>query len=181
MDNKEKIELSLHSLLYILNQFDGFVDFHKIFKIMYFADQKHLATYGSSISNENYIAMNNGPVPSIAYDIFKALKGQGLSKHYQETFIKYLELKDKYKIKARVKADVDFFSQSEINCFDNSIKENKDKTFSFLTEKSHDKAWIDSNRNAEIDTLNIAEAGGAKKEMIEYIQDCFENQYAVFE
>ena len=29
--------------------------------------------------------------------------------------------------------------------------------------------------------LNIAKAGGAKSEMIEDIQDCFENQYAVFE
>lgn len=181
MDNKEKIELSLHSLLYILNQFDDFVDFHKVFKILYFADQKHLAAYGSSISEEKYIAMNNGPVPSTAYDILKALKGLGLAKSYQDFFSRFIEINGNYKVKSKVNADLDYFSLSEINCLNESIKENKDKNFSFLTDKSHDSAWKDASINADINMLNIAKAGGAKNEMLEYIQDCFENQYAVFE
>ncbi len=180
MDNKEKIELSLHSLLYILNQFNDFVDFHKVFKILYFADQKHLATYGNSISEEKYIAMNNGPVPSTAYDILKALKGQGLAKSYQDFFSRFIEINGNYKVKAKIKADLDYFSQSEINCLNESIKENKDENFSSLTEKSHDLAWKDANRNADIDMLHIAKAGGAKPKMIEYIKDSFENQNAVF-
>ena len=181
MNNKEKIELSLHSLLYILNQFDDFVDFHKVFKILYFADQKHLATYGSSISEEKYIAMNNGPVPSTAYDILKALKGQGLAKSYQDFFSRFIEINGNHKVKSKVNADLDYFSQSEINCLNESIKENKDETFSSLTRKSHDSAWSGANNNADITMLNIAKAGGAKSEMVEYIQNYFENQHAIFE
>ena len=150
MGNKEKIELSLHSLLYILNQFDDFVDFHKVFKILYFADQKHLATYGSSISEEKYIAMNNGPVPSTAYDILKALKGQGLAKNFQDFFSKYIEINGNYKVKSKVNADLDYFSQSEIECLNKSIEENKNESFGFLTDKSHDAAWKDASTNADI-------------------------------
>jgi Protein of unknown function (DUF4065) len=45
---------------------------------MYFADHKHLSRYGSAITDDTYIAMANGPVPSMAYDILKSLRGEGL-------------------------------------------------------------------------------------------------------
>jgi len=37
-------------------------DFHKIFKIIYFADRQHLADWGRPITGDTYIAMEAGPV-----------------------------------------------------------------------------------------------------------------------
>lgn len=53
-------------------------DFHKVFKIFYFADQMHLTKYGRPITGDHYIAMRNGPVPSRLYDMLKSLKCESL-------------------------------------------------------------------------------------------------------
>lgn len=42
--------------------------FHRVSKILYFADRDHLAMYGRFICGDSYVAMKNGPVPSGAYD-----------------------------------------------------------------------------------------------------------------
>lgn len=184
MGDSEKIEQSLHSMLYVLDKVSGFVDFHKLFKILYFADQKHLVRYGNPISEDYYIAMNNGPVPSISYDILKAVRGDALLKNYQDFFANYFEIKDKYLVKAKIKPDLDYFSKSEMDCINESIKENKDLSFAELTQKSHDIAWnsaIEDYLTDTIDTLKIAEAGGADSKMIKYIETHLENQFATFE
>lgn len=67
-------EKSMQVILYISNRLKR-TDFHKIFKILYFADQAHLSEYGRPISGDVYIAMKDGPVPTKIYDIFKAVRG----------------------------------------------------------------------------------------------------------
>jgi uncharacterized phage-associated protein len=147
---------------------------------LYFADQKHLVKFGNPISQDYYIAMENGPVPSMSYDILKAIKKDGLVASYADIFSRFFEVKN-YLVKAKTKADMDFFSQSEIDCLNESINENKDLTFDELTKKSHDTAWNSSDKNSNIDLIKIAEAGGANKDMIKYIETQLENQLAIFE
>ena len=62
---------------------------HKLCKILYFADQRHLSLYGRSITGDTYIAMQYGPVPSNVDDILKAVRGDSFFSGYIE------ELKDK--------------------------------------------------------------------------------------
>lgn len=45
--------------------------FHRISKIMYFADKTHLERYGRFICGDNYVSMQHGSVPSFMYDILK--------------------------------------------------------------------------------------------------------------
>jgi len=75
---KLDIEKSVHATLLVLNELGGTTDFHKVFKILYFADQKHLARYGRPVTGDSYVAMKNGPVPSNIYDIFKAIKSDSI-------------------------------------------------------------------------------------------------------
>lgn len=59
---------SLQAVLYVVNRLKR-RDFHKIFKVLYFADRTHLIKYGRPITGDTYIAMEYGPVPSMIYDM----------------------------------------------------------------------------------------------------------------
>lgn len=177
----ENIETTVHSLLYILKMLGGQADFHKVFKIMYFADQKHLIKYGVPISNDKYIAMNNGPVPSMIYDILKALRGEGLLVEFKEKFEPFFGLKNSFTVSASQEPELDNLSESEISALLESINENKKLSFKKLTEKSHDSAWERAMSDGEIELIDIAKAGGADKDMVNYIKNHIENLHAELE
>ncbi len=181
MDINEKISTTINALLLVLDRLGGRGDFHKLFKILYFADQKHLLKYGTPITGDNYIAMTNGPVPSMTYDILKALRGQGLLETYKNKFDVYFNLLSKYEVEPNSSPDLTELSESEIQCINDSVAENKDLNFDDLSEKSHDCAWQKAEQDGEISIQDIALAGGANQELLNYINDTIENQRAVFE
>lgn len=162
---EEKTEETIHLLLYILQKLGGSTDIHKLFKILYFAEQKHLVRYGAAVSQDRYHAMNNGPVPSIAYDISKNVREGG--KSYEA----YFAANGRFSITGITGPDMDFLSDSERKCIDESILENKDLSFDALTEKSHDDAWNNTARDREMNLIAIAVAGGADEHMVKYIED----------
>ena len=65
---------ALNALLYVANRIQR-KDFHKIFKIIYFAERQHLADWGRPITGDTYIAMEAGPVPSRIYAMLKMVRG----------------------------------------------------------------------------------------------------------
>jgi uncharacterized phage-associated protein len=178
---EDRVATTVNAILYILTKIGGQGDFHKVFKVLYFADQEHLCKYGSLITNDKYVAMNNGPVPSMAYDILKALRGDGLLSNFKKDFDPFFELKSNYLVDAKVEPDLDELSESEIECIDKAISENKSLNFKKLTQKSHDSAWAKTSRDCEMNLKHIAEAAGANKGMVKYIHEVYENQNAIFE
>lgn len=168
-------EMTINSALYILKSIGGECDFHKLFKILYFADQKHLVKYGTAFSGDIYVAMKHGPVPSDLYDIFKCLRSENQAK-----FKKYFGVHPSSAIvSASLEPDMDVLSESNIECLDESILENQKLDFNALTKKSHGKAWDAAKEQTDvIDYLDIASEGGANKDMLQYIQLKLENQKA---
>ncbi|MFO7668897.1 MAG: Panacea domain-containing protein, partial [Bacteroidales bacterium] len=61
------------AVLYIVSKL-RYSDLHSVFKALYFAEKKHIAEYGRSITGDRFIAMNYGPVPSRIYDHCKESK-----------------------------------------------------------------------------------------------------------
>lgn len=59
---------ALAAVLFILKEMGGKVDKHKLAKILYYADEKHLCRYARPVIGDRYIAMPYGPVPSSVYD-----------------------------------------------------------------------------------------------------------------
>ena len=177
MNNKFNInkEKTIHSILFVLDSLGGKCDFHKIFKILYFADQKHLALYGTQITGDNYIAMKDGPVPSKTYDMFKSVRGDswGSRNHDYDDFF---EIDSHYFAIQKRKADFDELSESEVECLQSSIEENKHLDFNELSDKSHSIAWTNTNRDNEMNLIDIAVEGGANEEMKKYILLNLENQ-----
>lgn len=162
------IESFIQPVLYILNKAGKPLDAHKISKILYFADREHLAKYGTTITDDKYIAMKYGPVPSNIYDIIKVVIGAG--EIIPEELVKqYFERSSDIEIKAIADYVEDEFSSSEIECLDNSLKLYLDKSFTYLTDISHDLAWNEALY--VMDILQIAKAGGADENMLKYINE----------
>ena len=78
MNNKFNLNTTkmLNSILFVLDGLGGKCDFHKIFKILYFADQKHLTYYGVPITGDFYIAMKHYQyyLPALAWAWFEKQK-----------------------------------------------------------------------------------------------------------
>jgi uncharacterized phage-associated protein len=167
--NNDKIKATI---LYVLNEIQDSIDFLKLFKIVYFANQRHLADYGRPIIDDKFVAMQNGPVLTDTYN--KLRKDQ----------FDYVERNPEggYMIFAKELPDMDELSESDIEYLRYSIDENKNLTFGELSKKSHDSAWKQAwdsrgNKNsAPMDLIEIARAGGANDEIIDYInEDLFIN------
>lgn len=164
---------TLNAALYILNQL-GEADYHKIFKILYFADQEHLKQYGRPITGDSYQAMNFGPVPSFLYDLFKTAE-KGI-----HPFAEAVEISTAFSVRrennvpyvlATQESDLDELAETELELIINSIHANRELSFTELVKKSHDIAWTNAaeKHDIEISYIDMATAIGTSAEMMKYI------------
>ncbi len=100
------------ALNYLAQQEGGKINKMKALKLIYFADRYHLRKYGRLITNDNYFAMEHGPVPSVTKDIAESNDYLAEDKKsYSSIYIKpvsNLELKSVKKIDKKV------FSKSDL-------------------------------------------------------------------
>lgn len=157
---------AINVVLFILSKV-GKINKHKLAKVLYFADQKHLVKYGRPVIGDTYIAMKNGPVPSTVYDGIKSVDND---RYNFDEFKKSLAVKG-YNIFPKVDPDMDELSETDIDCILESILENNNLSFQELCDKSHQEAWHKATANGSICIEEIAKEGGASTEMINYIVD----------
>ena len=170
-DSKKLIEL----VLFILGKTGG-VDFYHAFKILYFAEMKHLAKWGSGIVPDEFCALKYGPVPTRLYDAVKELNNPRMILSEELSEVIQLAGEDAPNILLpKREADLKFLSKSEIEALDQSIEENKSLTFGQLMKKSHDEAWDEANRRANgtniISPISMAKVLHADDAMLEYIEE----------
>jgi len=162
-------EKSLNALLYVANRVQR-KDFHKIFKIIYFADRQHLADWGRPITGDTYIAMEAAPVPSRLYDMLKIVRGdsylpdmEGLGKYFQvENWMYVRPLQD---------ADLNKLSASEQEAMSEAIEKYATLSYDEIKEKSHDVAWRCTARDFSISWDNIAREAGLDELEVACLRD----------
>jgi len=170
-------EKAINSALYILKALGGTTDYHKLFKILYFADQKHLVRYGTPFSGDIYVAMKHGPVPSYTYDIIKRVRDMpnDIGRKYKTFFSATAD--NVPIVSALSEPDMDALASSNIECLEESIQENRNLDFTTLTRKSHGSAWDAAKEQTdEMEFVAIASDGGADPEMLNYIELNLENK-----
>lgn len=57
---------------YLLHKRGGRMAYIKLMKLLYLADRECLIRFGDSMSGDNYVSMNHGPVLSRTYDLVKS-------------------------------------------------------------------------------------------------------------
>ena len=170
-------------LLYILEKTGG-VDFYHAFKILYFAEMKHLAKWGCGIVPDEFCALKYGPVPTRLYDAVKELNHPQmmLSVELHDAIHFAGEDAPNVLLPSR-RSSAGFLSKSEIEALDKSIEENKSLTFGQLMDKSHDQAWDEANRRVNgtniISRVSMAKVHHADDSILEYIREQLEIESAL--
>ena len=162
-------------VLYVLNAVpEKRIGKHELFKILYFASQKRLVSYGYVMISDFY-AFRYGPVPSGLYDYLKGDDNIILSSvSIDDNIISPLEM-----------PDMEELSKADVICLNESIQENYRLPFEKLTEKSHDFAWEKAwnnrvgSRGDKISIIEIARSAHADESTIAYIREELELESAL--
>lgn len=166
-------ERILTPALYILCKLNNSTTKHKLFKILYFADKEHIAKYGQSFLEDNYIRMDFGPVPSKIFDYIRILEGTYRYDYTPQTkeAISALISVDGKNVLLKTSPDLKFLSPSAIKFLDKSIAKYRGWFFGALRDLSHDAAWHSAPKNGKMSIIDIAKAAGANEAMIAYIKE----------
>lgn len=169
---------------YILQQMPGGVDYIHLFKVMYFAQQEHLVVYGMPLLDDTFLARKHGPVPALTYKVLKGKEGKlDLDSKELDDFAQNLSLRlsDNHqlvKLAEGKSCDMEELSASNVKVLDKWIAACKDVNSFDLSDLSHDKAWRKAMKQAEktgedtkITQYDMAEAGGASRDMLQVIRE----------
>lgn len=162
MDKIEKQTL-IEMSLYILEATGG-VDVYRLFKTLYFAHRRHLATYGIPLVADEFHALKFGPVPTCLYDFYK---------YRDNDFCEVVEVGDQNALRGKRSADRDYLAKADIESLDIAISDCRGRSFKAILDRTHDKYWEKAFKSPSssklIPRLDIARSAGASDEMLEYI------------
>lgn len=184
MKKTEDINKIKAAVEYILQQMGVAVDYIHLFKVMYFAQEEHLALYGVPIMYDTFVARKHGPVPSLTYKVLRVAEGKtkdvtdDLKAFASDLKLGQSDGHQVVSLTSDVRADMDELSRSNIRILDKWIAHCK-KIESFdLSELSHDKAWLKAKRQTEktgedtrISLYDMAASGGASKDMLQVVKE----------
>lgn len=147
-------EKALEVIVYLSHSTNNLFNLVKTF---YYADKLHVEKYGRLITGDNYIAMEDGPVPSGAYDLVKAIRGDKFrfdSKIIEAHPENALEVKvenSKTYVSPLRPANLDLLSESDIECLDEAIRIYAKMNPSKLWDLVHqEKAYNNTGRDKAI-------------------------------
>ena len=169
---------------YILQQMGKGVDYIHLFKVMYFAQEEHLAVYGVPMMYDTFVARKHGPVPSLTYKVLRVAEGKTVDVTEElRSFASDLSISDdnghqEVTLAEGVQCDMDELSRSNVRILDKWIEQCKDIRSFDLSEMSHDKAWQKAVRQTDrtgedtkISLYDMAAAGGASKDMLKVVKE----------
>lgn len=141
-------EKALEAVVWLATESPG-ISFYYLSKILYFADKQHLIKYGRPVLGDRYIAMNDGPVPSGVYDLVKEswLEPPPIAKAVSEALTI-----ERPRIRANRKPNLDYFSESDLECLGDSLEKYGDMPWLMLRKIAHnERAWDEASLNGEMD------------------------------
>ena len=136
------------SILNFLSQRVNYFTKLKAAKLLYFADKEHLIQYGSSITDDRYIKMKYGPVPTRILNIINnpdEYLMEPENRKYLHKFLSFSEDKRKT-INSKLNSDLYELSKSEIKVLNHIVKKYGHFTASELIKISH-KEFAYKNAN----------------------------------
>jgi uncharacterized phage-associated protein len=141
--DKAKIQ---EALLYLMNRAPKQTQYDLV-KALFLADRAHMNRHGRPVTFDNYVAMEHGPVPSLAYDALKPKFGY-LKRFGEERPWVYQSKKDAEQVHlftAKRRPNMDYLSRTDIEALDRAQDIVSSLTFDQLRRLTHeDPAYIEA-------------------------------------
>ncbi len=152
---KVNSEKAIETILYLSTLKPG-IDLYHIAKIIFYAEKEHINKYSRPIIGDKYICGKDGPFPSKIRDLV----------HGKESYLNIDDLQTIHKainisknegeefphIRPLREPNMDFFSESDIECLLEAFKIYGDLSFLGLRKLTHDElCYYESVRDKEID------------------------------
>lgn len=125
----------------------------KIMKLLYYLDFDFFEKYGSSVTGDEYLRFDNGPVPRIAEKILKEMSGKQIkiTRHVIKS-----GYNDQQHIEALADFDFNIFTKEELMMLEEITNKWEKFTGTEMKTASHGEApWISIKPNGVID-YNLA-------------------------
>lgn len=126
-------------------------------KLVYFADRYHLRKYGRPITNDQYWAMQFGPVASGVKEIFELDSLSHAERHYAEEFL--AKGRKEYSVRSLSGVDTSVFSQSDREAL----------LFAWITFGKNPKIVEKTHQYPEWKRHEAAIAGGCTRVPMDYL------------
>lgn len=171
---------ALEAIVYIASKVDHVDTYHTV-KTMFFADKKHLNDYARPILGDTYIKMKNGPVPSAVLDIINRKKDRISADIYAKALDAFDVSTDRKKyITPKREANLNEFSETDIECLDYAINFCKGKSFGQLKDITHEEeAWRAASENGCMDyELMLDDSNPNKNDIIQDLRE--DSQWLAF-
>lgn len=104
------------TLNYLANKSGGQINKMKALKLLFFADRYHLRNYGRPVSGDQYWAMKQGPVASMALNLADNSELDDVEREYLDRFLSRSE--NKYVLCSVGQVDEDVFSDSDLEALE---------------------------------------------------------------
>ncbi|MBD2769149.1 SocA family protein [Hymenobacter sp. BT664] len=174
-------EKAIQALLYVVTQLKT-PGLHKSFKVLYFAEQEYLRSWGNTMLTDVFVKMTDGPVPSHTYNLIKAATRREHGKPLDEKMVRYAQERVSLKehlIQPLSAPDLDYLAETEIDCLNNAISLYQDLSYGDVKQISHNSAWQSAELKKPLDPLRIAAAGGADEVALDYLRESlYNNSYS---
>ena len=167
---------AIEAIVYLANKKPAMTQYF-FMKMMFYADKFHINRYGTPVIGDKYIKMTNGPVPSFILDAIH-LDGSKLTYDDYEAITESLSFATqgrKILTTAKRAANMDYFSETDIECLDKAFDFCKDKTFTELKNLTHEEpSWKNAVDNRQMDyTLFVDDNNPDKQAIIADLSDNF--------
>lgn len=115
---------------------------YSVMKMLYLADKAHLEQHGRFITGDHYVAMEQGPVPSRAYNMIKHVRGEEIRNPGDEVAGRYLHCDAQtYAITIKEMPDLDELSDSDVECLNEIAGIYRRVGHWAVRDMAHDRAW----------------------------------------
>lgn len=178
---KPKIDKIIEVILFLAHKRVE-LDVYKLVKLVYLADNEHLNTYGRPITFDTIVAMDNGPVASSTYDIFKRNKRiqlNGKPLDYADMPFEWAKKGQReYIVNPQREIRRDLFSKSDLKVLEDVVEAYADKSFGELYDLTHEhpayqRAWNEKTakaKRAKMRVEDMIEQSESKTSLVEELK-----------
>lgn len=134
---------ALEVILWVAKRKPG-VDFHKILKILFYADKIHLNRHGRPIAGGRYVADSYGPVCRAVYDILREdpLAVQMLERNGELP----IRVNNRYCVEAKRDPNTRVLSRSDVDALSEAWRQYGEMSFDELVKLTHeDPAYLNAD------------------------------------